>query len=102
MMSIIIFILYSLPFILFIFFSNKYFIEKTILQIRNITKYALKLDHCYLLVCQQIKPFSIVTIFLIVMHGLTNNTRYSKDWICAMSSIFADHETDVLILQWYI
>ena len=76
--------------------------KKTILQIRNLTKYALKLDHCYLFVCQQIKRFSILTIFLIVMNGLTNNTRYRKHWICAMSSIFADHETDVLRLQWYI
>ena len=55
------------------FFSNKYFnlIKKTILQIRNLTKNALKF--------QQIKRFSIVTIFLIVMNGLTNNTRYSKN-----------------------
>jgi len=51
---------------------------------------------------QQIKRFNILTIFLIVRNGLTNNTRYSKDWLCAMSSIFADHEIDVLRLQWLI
>jgi hypothetical protein len=53
--------------------------KKTILQIRNLTKQALKLDHGYMFEFQQIKRFNILTICLAVMNGLTNNTRYSKN-----------------------
>lgn len=63
--------------------------KKTILQIRNLTKQALTLDHGYMFEFQQIKRFNILTIFLMVMNGLTNNTRYSKNRLYAMSSIFA-------------
>ena len=66
---------------LIFFCSNKYFdfMKKTILQIRNLTKQALKLDHGYMFEFQQIKRFNILTICLAVMNGLTNNTRYSKN-----------------------
>ena len=53
--------------------------KKTILQIRNLTKQALQLDHGYMFESQQIKRFNILKIFLIVKNGLTNNTRYSKN-----------------------